>query len=122
MIRDFFLGFIKVHVLHHAARQPVYGLQLIEGLRRHGYNLSPGTLYPMLHDLEKSGYLIREDRLVGGKIRKYYRATPLGEQALEEARARIRELVAEVLEGEGPASLPEAEEGGSVEQGVGGDV
>ncbi len=122
MIRDFFLGFIKVHLLHHAAREPVYGLQLIEELRRHGYNLSPGTLYPMLHDLEKSGHLIREDRLVGGKIRKYYRATPLGEQALEEARARIRELVAEVLEGEGPASLPEAEEGGSVEQGVGGDV
>ena len=77
MLREFFLGFIKVHILHHAAREWVYGLQLIEELGRHGYHLSPGTLYPLLHGLEKSGYLVREERLVGGKIRKYYCATPL---------------------------------------------
>ena len=66
MIRDFFLGFIKVHILHHASREPVYGLQLIVELVRHGYNISPGTLYPVLHDLKKSGYLQCEERLVGG--------------------------------------------------------
>ena len=60
MLRDFFLGFVRTHVLHHASREPVYGLQLIAELRRHGYDLSPGTLYPMLHDLGKSGYLGRE--------------------------------------------------------------
>jgi DNA-binding PadR family transcriptional regulator len=99
LTRDFFLGFIKVHVLHHAAEEPVYGLAMIEELRRHGYVLSPGTLYPVLHSLEKSGYLSREDRNVDGKVRKYYSITKSGEAALAEARARIRELVDEVLEG-----------------------
>jgi PadR family transcriptional regulator, regulatory protein PadR len=107
MLRDFFLGFVRIHVLHHASQEPVYGLELIGELGRHGYDLSPGTLYPMLHGLEKSGYLAREDRLVGGRIRKYYRTTPRGEQALVEARAKIGELVAEVLEGRGPPSLGE---------------
>lgn len=110
MLRDFFLGFVKIHVLHHASREPVYGLQLIAELARHGYDLSPGTLYPLLHGMEAAGYLSREERVVGGKVRKYYRATPLGEQALAEARAKINELVSEVLQGEGPPSLPELEE------------
>ena len=108
MLRDFFLGFVKIHVLHHAAQEPVYGLALIAELSRHGYDLSPGTLYPMLHDLEKSGYLEREDRLVGGKVRKYYRTTHHGEDALAEARLKIAELVTEVLEGGGPPSLAES--------------
>jgi DNA-binding PadR family transcriptional regulator len=98
LTRDFFLGFIKVHVLHHAAEEPVYGLAMIEELRRHGYELSPGTLYPVLHSLEKDGYLTREDRNVEGKVRKYYSITESGHAALAEARARIRELVDEVLE------------------------
>jgi PadR family transcriptional regulator, regulatory protein PadR len=55
MLRQFFLGFIKVHILHHAAEEPVYGLALIVELRRHGYELSPGTLYPVLHQLEEAG-------------------------------------------------------------------
>ena len=98
MLRDFFLGFIKIHILHHAALEAVYGLALIEELRRHGYALSPGTLYPVLHDLAEAGYLEREDRVVGGKVRKYYTITDLGRQALGEARLKIGELVGEVLD------------------------
>ncbi|HEU0073728.1 MAG TPA: PadR family transcriptional regulator [Dehalococcoidia bacterium] len=98
LTRDFFLGFIKVHVLHHAAEEPVYGLAMIEELQRHGYAVSPGTLYPVLHSLEKAGYLAREDRNVEGKVRKYYSITEAGQAALSEARDRIRELVDEVLE------------------------
>jgi PadR family transcriptional regulator len=105
MLRDFFLGFIKIHILHHAAHAPVFGLALIRELGRHGYDLSPGTLYPVLHSLESAGYLAREDRVVHGKVRKYYRITPLGTQALQEVRVKIAELVAEVLQGEGPSSL-----------------
>jgi PadR family transcriptional regulator, regulatory protein PadR len=100
IFREFFLGFIKVHILHHACEQKVYGLQLIAELGRHGYSLSPGTLYPLLHSMEKSGYLIRHDELVGGRIRKYYRATAAGRDALAEIRQKIKELVAEVLEGD----------------------
>jgi DNA-binding PadR family transcriptional regulator len=109
MLREFFLGFIKIHILHHAAQEPVFGLALIRELARHGYNVSPGTVYPILHELERSGYLRREDRVVRGKVRKYYQTTPHGDQTLEEARAKIAELVAEVLQGEGPSSLTDEE-------------
>jgi PadR family transcriptional regulator, regulatory protein PadR len=105
MLRDFFLGFVKIHILHHAAQEPVFGLALIRELSRHGYQLSPGTLYPVLHGLERAGYLQCEARVVQGKMRKYYRTTPHGAQALEEARTKIHELVTEVLHGEGPRAL-----------------
>ena len=98
MLRDLFLGFIKVHILYHAAREPVYGLWLIKELARHGYELSPGTLYPTLHGLEREGFVSSERRVVGGRLRRYYTATPAGRAALTEARAKIAELVAEVLE------------------------
>jgi PadR family transcriptional regulator, regulatory protein PadR len=64
MIRDFFLGFIQIHVLHHAAQEPIDGVAMIEELTRHGYKLSPGTLYSLLHCLEAQGLfgLDREDR------------------------------------------------------------
>jgi DNA-binding PadR family transcriptional regulator len=98
LTRDFFLGFIKVHILHHAAEEPIYGLAMIEELQRHGYVISPGTLYPLLHGLQDAGYLTREDRNVEGKVRKYYSITESGVAALTEARAMIRQLVDEVLE------------------------
>lgn len=98
MIRDFFLGFIRIHVLHHAAEKPVYGLWLIEELGRHGYALSPGTLYPILRDLADGRYLRLEKRLVEGRIRKYYRITARGRRALTSARTQIIELMGEVLE------------------------
>lgn len=117
MLRDFFLGFVKIHILHHAAYAPVYGVALIEELKRHGYEISPGTLYPILHNLEAAGYLIREKRVVGGKVRKYYSITDEGRAALAEARRQIRELVDEVLEGHGPTGLPEPVEGDQEEAG-----
>lgn len=98
MLREFFLGFVKVHILHHAGEEPVYGLSLIAELRRHGYALSPGTLYPVLHRLEQAGYLGRLDRVVEGKVRKYYILTGRGRVALRDAREKIGELVGEVLE------------------------
>ena len=101
MLREFFLGFIKLHILHHAGEEPVYGLALIEELQRHGYELSPGTLYPVLHQLEEAGYLSRLNRVVNGKVRKYYVLSRRGGLALTEAREKIAELVGEVLEAGG---------------------
>ena len=98
MLRDILSGFIKIHVLHHAGQQPVYGLWLMEELARHGYTISPGTLYPTLHSLERAGYLASQKRVVAGRQRRYYTLTPAGAAALAEARARLAELVAEVLE------------------------
>jgi PadR family transcriptional regulator, regulatory protein PadR len=110
MLHDFILGFIKIHILHHAEQEPVYGLALIQELQRHGYKVSPGTLYPVLHQLEQQGYLAVEDRVVRGKVRKYYSATAAGSHALIEVRSKVRELVDEVLEGKGPTTLPDAHE------------
>ena len=94
--RNFFLGFIRLHLLYHATQEQVFGLDLIRELARHGYNLSPGTLYPMLHGLEKDGFLQSNREVVNGKVRKYYRATEAGKRALADAHAKVRELVDEV--------------------------
>ncbi len=108
MLRDFFLGFIKIHVLHHAAQEPIYGVAMIAELARHGYDLSPGTLYPLLHGLEEQGYLARTDQVVEGRVRKYYVITNEGRAALQEAKHKIAELVREVLENEAEQPAPEA--------------
>lgn len=95
--RTFFLGFVRVHILHHACVEPVFGRDLATELTRHGYDLSYGTLYPMLHAMEHDGLLRSERRTVNGKVRRYYRCTAAGGRILERARKSIRELVAEVL-------------------------
>jgi DNA-binding PadR family transcriptional regulator len=100
LFRDLLLGFVKVHVLHHASKEPIYGVGIGAELDRHGYHLSPGTLYPLLHNLEATGFLKRTDRIVDGKVRKYYVITRLGQKALEEARRKIVELVEEIMEDE----------------------
>ena len=76
--RDLLSGFIRLHILHHAVEGELYGQWMIEELARHGYRLSPGTLYPLLHGLEKRGYLVSRLQREGRTARKYYRATSLG--------------------------------------------
>jgi len=85
ILRKFFLGFIQIHILHHAKKEPFYGAWMIEELSEHGYDMSPGTLYPLLHNMESSGLLEKEEKTVEGKIRKYYKITELGNEVLEEA-------------------------------------
>lgn len=96
MFRDFFLGFIRIHILYHALKEPIYGLDFLQELNRHGYQISPGTLYPIFHKLEREGYLVAEKRVVAGKVRKYYRATQKGEFALREAVEKARQLWDEI--------------------------
>ena len=100
MNQDAFVGFIKLHVLHHAAGQPVYGLWLIDELREHGYRSSPGTLYPTLHQLERSGLLRCKHEKIDGKIRKYYHITAKGKLHLQRVKRQLAELVDEIFEGE----------------------
>jgi PadR family transcriptional regulator, regulatory protein PadR len=95
--RNFFLGFIRLHILYHASQAPIFGLDMIRELQEHGYSLSPGTLYPILHGLERDGFLACEKQVIGGKARKYYRLTPAGQQALSEALEKARELLAEAV-------------------------
>ena len=95
--REVLLGFIRIHILHHAAHRPVYGLWLIEELAEHGYKMSAGTLYPILHTLAARGLLSSREGLANGKIRKYYSITQRGRKALTQMRRKLRELVSEVL-------------------------
>ena len=97
MVRSFFLGFIKIHILHHAAKEQVYGLWLIEELKRHGYGISPGTLYPILHSLEDDSLLQSQERVVDGKMRKYYRTTSKGKKTLRQAKEKVQELLNEIV-------------------------
>lgn len=96
LTRKLFLGFIQLHILHHASIEPIYGVWMIEELTHHGYSISPGTLYPILHGMEKNGLLNRENKQVEGKIRKYYSITPLGLDVLKDGKKKAYELIKEM--------------------------
>ncbi|MDO6634087.1 PadR family transcriptional regulator [Bacillus thuringiensis] len=96
LLRKLFLGFIQIHILHHAKERPIFGAWMLEELREHGYTISPGTLYPILRAMESDGLLNKEDRNVAGKIRKYYTATEKGQDVLVEAREKAYELFKEI--------------------------
>jgi DNA-binding PadR family transcriptional regulator len=96
--RHFFNGFIRLHILYHAAKERIYGAAIAEELVRHGYRLSAGTLYPTLHLLEELGYLQSSRELAGARWRTYYRATRAGRAVVKEARQKLLELVTEVVE------------------------
>jgi PadR family transcriptional regulator, regulatory protein PadR len=91
-------GFVRLHVLHHAAKEPLVGFWMMEELRRHGYRLSAGTLYPLLHGLERRGYLRSTTKREGRRSWREYRATPAGRRALEGAKERLQELFHELME------------------------
>ena len=97
--RDLYSGLIRLHVLHHATEEPIFGLGMIEELARHGYRISPGSLYPLLHSLEQKGYLRSKEQRKGKSLRKVYRATPRGRKALSAAKGKVRELFREIIEG-----------------------
>jgi len=96
--QDLYGGLVRLHILHHASKQPVFGFWFIEELARHGYKLSPGTLYPLLHGLEQKGYLRSIKEREGKRLRRLYQATPRGRKALAAARQKVSELFGELLE------------------------
>lgn len=98
LVRHFFGGFVRLHILYHAGKESICGIEMIEELQRHGYKLSPGTLYPILHHLEQAGYLSCKEAVVSGKRRKNYRITREGRKVLAEAQVKLRELFSEVIE------------------------
>jgi len=100
MIKNMLSGFVRLHILHHASLESIYGVEIIEELKRHGYRVGPGTVYPVLHQMEEEGFLTAEKVNVEGRIRIYYRITEKGLQILNESKKWLRELVKEVLEEE----------------------
>jgi DNA-binding PadR family transcriptional regulator len=96
--RSLYTGLIRLHLLHHADEGPIFGQQMIDELGHHGYRLSAGTLYPILHGMERHGYVRSRSVLHEGRVRRMYRATPAGRKALVTARARVKELFGEMFE------------------------
>jgi DNA-binding PadR family transcriptional regulator len=96
--REFVSGFIRLHILHHAAQEPLVGFWMIEELRRHGYEMSPGTIYPLLHGLQKKGYLSVEVKREGSRAWREYSATREGKRVLNAAKRKLRELFHELME------------------------
>lgn len=94
--QDLLKGLIRLHILHHASEAGFYGQWMIHELARHGYSLSPGTLYPMLHNLERRGYLKSRIERNGRTFRRLYRATALGREANKLAKRQVRELTGEL--------------------------
>jgi PadR family transcriptional regulator, regulatory protein PadR len=97
--RNLYSGMIRLHILHHSGHEAIFGAGMAEELARHGYKISPGTLYPILHGLEKRGYLKSEEERSGKSIRRLYRITASGRRALKTAKLRVRELFGELIEG-----------------------
>ena len=96
--QDLYSGLIRIHILFHACEGPIFGFGMIEELSRHGYRLSPGTLYPLLHGLEEKGLLRSRQVRSGRWLRREYRATPSGRKAFRLAKKRVRELFGEIFE------------------------
>lgn len=96
-------GLIQLHVLHHAAEEEIYGLEMLSELRRHGYRISPGTLYPMLHRLAQRGYLIGQQTAWAGRAAA---STGPRRKALEHVHHNVRELFGELVEEAGSTAGP----------------
>ena len=98
ILKKLHLGFVQVHVLYHAKKAAFYGTWMIDELLEHGYRISPGTLYPMLHEMTTQGLLSVHSETVNGKVRKYYSITQAGESVLSDAKQRALALVRELQE------------------------
>jgi len=96
-LRDILLAFARLHILHHASEEPIFGAGMMQELSRHGYRLGPGTLYPLLQRLHADGLLSVQAEVVEGKRRKYYSITRRGRAAFEALKPKLAELAGEVL-------------------------
>ncbi len=106
--RDLFTGLIRIHVLAHALHEPIFGLAMMEELNRHGYRIGPGTLYPLLHGMERGGLLKSQTKIVDGRRRRVYTMTASGRRALNNARIKVDELHHELHE-DPPRPLPKTQ-------------
>jgi DNA-binding PadR family transcriptional regulator len=98
--RELYSGLIRLHILRHAQAEGVFGLGIIEELALHGYKLSAGTLYPLLHSMEKKGLLRSHKQLEAGNIRRIYKSTARGRKALAIAKEKVRGLFGALFENE----------------------
>jgi DNA-binding PadR family transcriptional regulator len=110
---EFARGAVRLHILHHASEEDIHGAWMSDELARHGYRISPGTLYPTLHRMESDGLLSSRQVSVGGRARRLYTITDAGLQELADERRALAELACEVLPVADPANTGQIEGTGS---------
>lgn len=96
--RELYSGLIRIHVLVHAAQEPIFGLAMMAELAHHGYRIGPGTLYPLLHGMERAGLLKSSLDRSAGHQRRVYTITAAGRRALVHVTAKVDELHHELHE------------------------
>jgi DNA-binding PadR family transcriptional regulator len=96
-VSQFLRGAVRLHILHHAQLGPIHGAWMAEELAGHGYKISPGRLYPMLHRMQEEGLLTSRQEVVDGRARRVYGITDVGRSALVEERVALAELASEIL-------------------------
>lgn len=97
VVREILLALWKIHILHHAVKEPIHGQWMLTELREHGYEVSPGTLYPLLRRMERFGWLkvvTKPDK--NPRARRSYRITPEGRRTLDLVRRQLAELGTEI--------------------------
>jgi DNA-binding PadR family transcriptional regulator len=101
ILREILLSSWKVHILHHAEERPIDGQWLLDELRRHGFQVSPGTLYPLLARMEQDGLLevmTPDNPHPSPKARREYALTARGTRMVARLRRQVEELHHEVVE------------------------
>jgi len=96
-MQEFLRGAVRLHVLHHAAIGEVHGAWMATELARHGYKISPGSLYPTLHKMEAEGLIRSRSQVVEGRVLRSYTTTDKGRRELNTTKQQLRELASEVL-------------------------
>jgi PadR family transcriptional regulator PadR len=97
MMHSFWQGMLKFFVLHQAAHSPVYGGRLKKQLQDLDYDISPGSLYPLLHALEKAQLLKSRVKIFKGRARKYYDITDQGRAVLADLHVELSNVMARML-------------------------
>jgi|SRR5579859_4627073 len=89
--RDTVTGLVRLRILHAASKSDALcGVDLSADLAAVGHRVSPGTLYPLLHELETAGWLASHAKTVNGRRRRYYAITGNGRAQLDEAMLALR--------------------------------
>jgi DNA-binding PadR family transcriptional regulator len=101
-MQEFLRGAVRLYVLHHAAKGEVHGAWMAAELARHGYRISPGSLYPTLHKMEAEGLIRSRSQVVERRVLRSYTATAKGRRELNTTKQQLRELAREVLGDEAP--------------------
>lgn len=110
---EFTRGAVRLHILYRAGEGEIHGAWIAQELAEHGYAISPGTLYPLLHRMEQEGLLVSRQVTASGRVRRLYFLTQQGRAELAEQRQALAELAREVLgEPASPGAARRDEAGG----------